>query len=82
MKFEGEERGDDQKTLPLHYAFFANQAMVEQYLMKESQGNVTEDVSFTLNMWKGSPKDAITKAIESKTLTNFMVSIAPTVSHK
>lgn len=78
LDLEGE--GDDKK-LPLHYAFFGDQSLVEQYLMAESK-TVTKENSFTLDVWRGSTKDAIAEAIETKTLSSYLVSIAPTVSHK
>lgn len=73
---------DGSKSLPLHYAFFANQSAVEEYLSRESSNNVTRETGFTLNVWKGSPKDAILEAIATKSLDSFIVSMAPTVSHK
>lgn len=72
---------ENSKTLPLHYAFFGDQPVVEHYLMKESK-HVAKENSFTLDVWRGSIKEAISEAIQTKCLTDYMVSVAPSVSHK
>lgn len=82
MKLDKDGLASDGKTMPLHYAFFANQSAVEHYLMMEAKSSTVPENSFTLNVWNGSIKDAITEAIEKKALNSFIVSIAPTVSHK
>lgn len=71
----------DVNKMPLHYAFFGDQSVVEQYLLAEAN-SVTKENCFTIDVWRGSTKDSLTEAIQSKTLSSYLVSIAPTVSHK
>lgn len=67
--------------MPLHYAFFGDQSLVEQYLLAEAN-SVTKENCFTIDVWRGSTKDSLTEAIQTKSLSSYLVSIAPTVSHK
>ncbi|XP_034256257.1 gem-associated protein 5 isoform X2 [Thrips palmi] len=71
----------DLKKMPVHYAFFGDQSLVEQYLLAEESA-VSKENGFTINVWRGSTKDSLTEAIQAKTLSSYLVSIAPTVSHK
>lgn len=82
LKFTMSDDENHKRKLPTHYAFFADQSAVDQYLLKETKSVANNELSFTLNVWRGSPKDAIAEAIRTRTVNSYIISIAPSVSHK
>ncbi|XP_059487446.1 gem-associated protein 5-like [Neocloeon triangulifer] len=84
IKLNENNRGDDQNEVN-HFGFFTSQDDAVELFTKEAEAlkRMNNHVGFqNLKLWQGDMQQVIKDSIKAKKLDDWLVSMAPSVSHK